>query len=226
MDQKFILELAQYGITGIAVVFSVFSLFGAFRSGALTKIRMGSLEIAADNAETSRIRNTIEQSVTGKDDIPFEVEQLTNYYSQILSQSKVSFWFSLVFASLGFVAIVVAAFFYTSESSGTTIAQFVAGTIMEAVASLFFVQSKNAQKSMGDFFDKLRSDRLHLESRKMCEDIKDSQAQDALKLHLSLHYAGVNNSESIAKHISETVLTSTNNQLNADSGAVAPSPVS
>ena len=97
---------------------------------------------------------------------------------------------------------------------------------MEAVSSLFFVQSKNSQKSMGEFFDKLRSDRLHLESRKMCDDIKSVQVQDALKLHLSLHYADVENSEGIAKHISETVLINPNKQLNADSGAVAPSPVS
>lgn len=216
MEQTIVLELAKYGVTGIAVVFTVFAVIGAFRSGALTKIRMGNLEIATHNADAQRIRSTIEDSVTGKDDIPFEVEQLTNYYSQILSQSKISFWFSLVFASLGFVAIIVAAFYYTSEPSGTTVAQFVAGTIMEAVASLFFVQSKNAQKSMGDFFDKLRSDRLHLESRKICEGIVDRNSQDALKLHLVLHYAGVDNSEAIAKHISENVLTHPNNQLNAD----------
>jgi len=216
MDKSVILELATIGITAITVVFSIFSLIGAFRSGVLTKVRVGGLEIASNSPESQRIRTAIEQTVTGKDDIPFEVEQLTNYYSQILSQSKIAFWFSLVFASLGFVAIVVAAFFYTSESSGTTIAQFVAGTIMEAVASLFFVQSKNAQKSMGDFFDKLRSDRLHLESRKLCDDIANSDAQDSLKLHLSLHYAGVKDSDAIAKHISETVIASPNKSSQQD----------
>ncbi|WP_411132284.1 hypothetical protein AAFX34_15765 [Vibrio vulnificus] len=206
MEQILINEVAQYAITGISVVFSVFSIIGAFESGALTKVRLGQFEIAADDSDKQRIRTSIEQSVSGKSEVPFEVEQLTNYYSQVLSQSKIAFWFSLVFASLGFVAIVLAAFLYTSESSGTTIAQFVAGTIMEAVASLFFVQSKNSQKSMGDFFDKLRNDRLHHESRKLCDDIQDKNAQDALKLHLALHYAGVPNAESTAKHISETLL--------------------
>jgi 20S proteasome alpha/beta subunit len=226
MEQQFVLELTQYAITGIAVVFSVFTLVGAFRSGALTKIKMGNLEIASNNVENQNIRSAIENSVSGKDDIPYEVEQLTNYYSQILSQSKVSFWFSLVFASLGFVVIVLAAFLYSADASGTTVVQFIAGLVMEAVSSLFFVQSKNSQKSMGEFFDKLRSDRLHLESRKMCDDIQSVQVQDALKLHLSLHYAGVGNSEGIAKHISETVLITPNKQHNTDYGAVAATAVS
>jgi hypothetical protein len=206
VESKLIMELAQYSITGIAVIFSVFALIGAFKSGAVTKIKMGNLvELSADTPERKEIRSAIAQTVSSKDDIPFEVEQLTNYYSQILSQSKISFWFSLVFASLGFVAILFAAFFYNAETSGSTVAQFIAGTIMEAVASLFFVQSKNAQKSMGDFFDKLRSDRLHLESRKMCEAIEDTKTQDSVKLHLSLHYAGVSNAESIAKNIAESI---------------------
>lgn len=209
MDTKAIVELTQYGITGIAVVFSVFSIIGAFRSGVLSKVRLGNFEIAAEKKERAALEGALGRAVTRRDEIPFEVEQLTNYYSQILSQSKVSFWFSLVFASLGFVAIMVAAFFYSSTASGSTIAQFIAGTIMEAVASLFFVQSKNAQKSMGDFFDKLRSDRLHLESRKMCEAIQNNQTQDMLKLNLALHYAGVPNSEAIAKQISEVILTRT-----------------
>ncbi|HHF3271794.1 TPA: hypothetical protein ACPJ2V_004567 [Vibrio diabolicus] len=202
MEQLAINNVVEYVITGITVIITVLSLIGASKSG----VWPFELEIASDDEETQRVRTSIEQSVSGNSEVPFEVEQLTNYYSQVLTQSKISFWFSLVFASLGFVAIVLAAFMYTSESSGSTIAQFVAGTIMEAVASLFFVQSKNSQKSMGDFFDKLRNDRLHHESRKLCDDIQDKGAQDALKLHLALHYAGVPNAESTAKHISETLL--------------------
>ncbi|KVL20568.1 hypothetical protein WJ45_27300 [Burkholderia ubonensis] len=207
MDSTLLFDLSKLGITGIAAIFSIITVIGAFRSGVLTKIRLGSFEIAADtdSKERANIEGAIVSSVTGRDEIPFEVEQLTNYYTQVLSQSKVAFWFSLVFASLGFVAIMVAAFFYGSTTSGSTVAQFIAGTIMEAVASLFFVQSKNAQKSMGEFFDKLRSDRLHLESRKMCDAIQNPQTQDALKLNLALHYAGVPNSEVIAKQISEVV---------------------
>jgi hypothetical protein len=205
---KSLADLAQYIVAGISIVVAVFSVLGAFRSGVLTKLRVGSLELEAGlSQDRARIKTAIESAVTKRDEVPFEVEQLTNYYSQILSQSKISFWFSLVFASLGFVALLVAAFFYTSMTGGATVAQFVAGLIMEAVASLFFVQSKNAQKSMGDFFDKLRSDRLHMESRKMCETLQSRETQDALKTYLSLHYAGVPSAEIIAKEIFGVVLS-------------------
>ena len=51
------------------------------------------------------------------------------------------------------------------------IARFIAGGIVDAVAALFFVQSKRAQESMAEFFDKLRRDRNHLEARKLCENL-------------------------------------------------------
>ena len=138
--------------------------------------------------------------------LPFEVEQLANYYAQILSQSKVAFWFSLIFASLGFLVIVVAAFLYSKTDSGSAIAQFVAGIIMDAVAGLFFVQSKNAQKPMGEFFDKLRKDRAQVESRALCEAVTTPEAKDALRVHLALFYAGVETHESVAKSIAEASL--------------------
>lgn len=72
---------------------------------------------------------------------------------------------------------------------------------MDAVAALFFVQSKSAQASMGDFFDKLRRDRQQVESRKLCEIISDAKAKDALRIQLALHYAELPNSDEVAKSI-------------------------
>ncbi len=207
MSASFLIELLSTLLPVVAALAALASLLGAFKSGAVRRIRFGNLELAGgkEEAEAKQIESSIRNALT-RQEIPFEVEQLTNYYSQILAQSKVSFWFSLVFASLGFVAILLAAFLYTDGKQGTTIAQFVAGVIMEAVASLFFVQSRNAQQSMGDFFDKLRKDRLHMESRKLCDAIDSQHVKDALKLNLSLHYAGVGSAEEIAKQISEALL--------------------
>jgi hypothetical protein len=131
---------------------------------------------------------------------------LAAYYAQVLAQSKVSFWFSLVFASLGFLVIVVAAFRFTPDSAGAAVAQIVAGSIMDAVAALFFVQSKAAQTSMSDFFEKLRRDRQHAESRRLREAIAEPQARDALRVQLALHYAEVPSGSDVAKGIIEATL--------------------
>jgi hypothetical protein len=192
----------------VSVAIAFTAIVGALKAGVLRKVRLGAFEIEASPKDAQVFRKALElRGTEGAKDIPFEIEQLTNYYSQILGQSKVSFWFSLIFASLGFAIIVVAAFLYTDGSGTATVAQFIAGIIMDAIAGLFFVQSHNAQKSMGEFFDKLRNDRLHMESRKLCDTVQDPAAQDALRVHLSLHYSGAANAESIARHITETCLT-------------------
>lgn len=201
-------ELIGAITASVAVAIAIASIAGAFKSGVFKKIRLGSLEFEASDKDYVIFKEGLAlQEEKNEKEIPFEIEQLANYYSQILSQSKISFWFSLIFASLGFATIVVAAFLYTDSNGAATIAQFIAGLIMDAVAGLFFVQSRNAQKSMGEFFDKLRSDRLHMESRSLSESIESSEARDALRLHLALHYAGVGESDSIAKHITEKCLS-------------------
>lgn len=199
-------KLIEVGVAGISIVVAMLSVAGAMRSGVLKRLKFGSLEIEASPQEREQIRALVKSVSSDSEAVPFETEQLALYYGQILSQSKVSFWFSLVFASLGFVILVVAVFLYSSTSVGTTVAQFIAGTIMDAVAALFFVQSRNAQKSMGEFFDKLRRDRNHLESRKLCSSIEDKIARDALKIQLSLHYAEVPNSTEVSKRIIDSSL--------------------
>lgn len=202
MSSTLVLDVLGASLPTVAALAALVSLMGAFKSGVVKRVRLGSLELSGYDEEHKKIDSSI-QKILDKEEMPFEVRQLGNYYSQILAQSKISFWFSLVFSSLGFVAILLAAFLYTDAKQDTTIAQFVAGVIMEAVASLFFVQSRNAQNSMGDFFDKLRKDRLHMESRKLCDDIESKAVKDALKLSLSLYYAGVDRADDVAKQISQ-----------------------
>ena len=193
-------ELVAGIAASISVAIAFAALIGSFKAGVLKKVKFGAFELEASE-EAVAFREALTQRSGDEKEVPFEIEQLTNYYTQILAQSKVSFWFSLIFASLGFATIVVAAFLYSDGSGAATAAQFIAGMIMDAVAGLFFVQSRNAQKSMGEFFDKLRSDRLHMESRTLCDSVNNDSAQDALRVHLSLHYAGVSEADSIAKHI-------------------------
>ena len=207
IDSNSLKEIMATIGASISVAVAIVSIAGAFKAGVLRKVKIGSIEFEASDDDSKQLKEALAKNATPESkDRPFEIEQLANYYSQILSQSKISFWFSLIFASLGFATIVVSAFLYSNLNGTATAVQFIAGIIMDAVAGLFFVQSRNAQKSMGEFFDKLRSDRLHAESKLISQEISSTEAQDALKLHLSLHYAGVPNSDSVAKHITEQCL--------------------
>lgn len=128
----------------------------------------------------------------------FEVEQLAAYYSSTLANAKISFWFSLIFASIGFIVIVSAPFMYASSSIGSAAIQIFAGLIVDSVSALFFIQSKRAQESMAAFFDKLRSDRQYVEARKICEEISDISIRDNLRSILVIHYSGLDSSSLVA----------------------------
>ena len=209
---EFLAKSSDALIALIGIIVSLFAIIGAFRSGVLKRVRFGSFELQASEKDTQEARALIQAVTTSGDKVPFETEQLANYYAQILAQSKVSFWFSLVFASIGFLIIVLAAFMHADAQAGSTIARFFAGGIVDAVAALFFVQSKRAQESMADFFDKLRRDRNHVEARKLCESLDTSSARDALRLRLSLHYAEVETPDSIAESIMNTCLSSSSTE--------------
>lgn len=200
-------QLSDVAMVVVGLIAVLFSIVAAIRSGALKSIRLGSFEIQAATKEVEQAREII-RTITAPDSerVPFETEQLANYYAQVLGQSKTSFWFSLVFASIGFLIIVLAAFLHADADSGSTVARFVAGGIVDAVAALFFVQSKRAQESMAEFFDKLRRDRNHLEARKLCESLEATEARDALRVRLALHYAEVNAPDSISESIMKTCL--------------------
>ena len=213
---EFLAKSSDAVIALIGIIVSLFAIIGAFRAGVLKRVRFGSFELQASEKDTQEARALIHAVTTASGDkVPFETEQLANYYAQVLAQSKVSFWFSLVFASIGFLIIVLAAFMHADTQGGSTIARFIAGGVVDAVAALFFLQSKRAQESMADFFDKLRRDRNHVEARKLCESLETASAKDALRLRLSLHYAEVEAPDSIAESIMTTCLSSNTKEKSA-----------
>jgi hypothetical protein len=204
---------------GISIIITVISLIVAVRPRILKRIRIGSfLEFGATQKALeeaySRIASDSVPSKVGHP--PFETEHLARYYAQILVQSKIVFWFSLGFASLGFTVIVAAAFmyWYSDGNVSATVIQGTSGIIVNAVAALFFVQSKRAQASMAQFFDKLRMDRHQVESRALCDSIHDPKARDALKIQLSLYYAGIDKYETLAQHIIDACIGSGKNHDN------------
>lgn len=122
---------------------------------------------------------------------PFEIEQLASYYSLTLGQARISFWFSLIFAAIGFMIIVGGAALYTEGGLVGATIKIVSGVVVDAVSALFFVQSRRSQEAMSAFFEKLRSDRQFAEARKICDEITDNRSKDHLKSILVLHYSGL-----------------------------------
>ena len=57
---------------------------------------------------------------------------------------------------------------------------------------------------MTEFFDKLRKDRQQAESRNLCNEVTGEAAKDALRIQLSLYYAGVEEHAKVAQSIVQT----------------------
>jgi hypothetical protein len=172
----------------IATLTAVVATFlGAVTS--LLKTRSIGIEFSADGISLDGVRAS--EGVESRDVTPFETTALANYYNQALSRARISFWFSLLFASIGFGVIIFAFITHVSSDLAGTIVKVSSGTIIDAVSALFFVQSNNAQKSMGEFFEKLRLDRLNAEAREMIRDIESSGMRDELRSQLVLKYSGI-----------------------------------
>jgi hypothetical protein len=128
---------------------------------------------------------------------------LRRYHAQGLAQSQVSFWFSIVFAALGFSIIAfgaVTAFNalvvggnMESLTTGAVRASIpiISGTVIDAVAALFFVQSNRARHLMSAFFDKLRTDNNLSIGLRLAEGIPDKTLASSLQAYLAMHFSGI-----------------------------------
>jgi hypothetical protein len=173
-------------VTIIAVLFAVWT---AYRRGLFSK----SLSL-----QESFHLDTNKEMVAGSETETYDVDKFNQYHTQSLSQSRISFWFSLVFATVGFLIIASSVFIYNKESSYIGI---VSGTIIDAVSALFFYQSNKARQLMSEFFDRLRADRKLEESLKLCDTIDDPIMRNSLKVKLSLYFSGLEDGYNIAASI-------------------------
>jgi heme/copper-type cytochrome/quinol oxidase subunit 4 len=130
--------------------------------------------------------------------LAYDATRFDEYHQQSINQSRISFWFSLFFASIGFL-IIATSIFTLSDKTGYV--GIVAGTIIDVVSALFFYQSNKARQLMSEFFDKLRSDRKLEESLKLCEGIDNDLMRNSLKVTLSLDFAGLSGSDKMATEI-------------------------
>ncbi|MGO6758812.1 hypothetical protein ACCS42_17185 [Rhizobium ruizarguesonis] len=189
MDKASFIDLANQVFSifavAIATITVAYIVTLAIRSGFIRQVKIGPFEI-----EGHITRQEIERIETA-DDKPFEITALANYYNQALSRANVSFWFSLIFAAIGFGVIIFAFVTHNSADAIGTAIKVVSGTVIDAVSALFFVQTQNAQKSMSDFFEKLRLDRLNAEAREMIGEIENEERRDQLRAQLVIKYSGI-----------------------------------
>jgi len=188
-------------VLAIVVTLSVY-----FRKG---KMKFGSFEL--DFSKDQIVAGgDVHIYVPKKEDIPQEPAHkqyalMQQYHAQGLAQAKISFWFSLIFASIGFTVIVVSLLTMDSRTAlidqGRTLVGLVSGTIIDAVSTLFFIQSNKARHLMTEFFDKLRIDRKFDESLQLSDKIPDTAVQSRLKVLMALNFAGVFPPESVVREI-------------------------
>ena len=179
-------------ISTIATVFGVvvasIAVWSVFKGRGASGVR--GLE-----AEMEQVRRRISEPMAQADAANKQYLLLREYHAQGLAQSKISFWFSLIFAALGF-AVIVSAIFTLQPGEhlleqGRTFITLIAGTVIDAVAALFFVQSNKARQLMVDFFDRLRNDQKLEESLRLAVAIEDPELKGRLHTLLSLSFADI-----------------------------------
>lgn len=117
---------------------------------------------------------------------------LREYASQGLAQSRVSFRVSLSAAGLGFVTILVGVALAVAELGWQiALVPVAAGGVIEAVAALFFIHDRRAQRTMLEFLDQLRQDRKLDDGLRLISEITNPTLRDRLHAQLSLHLVGV-----------------------------------
>jgi len=176
-------------ILGIAFFGFLLTLYASWKGKAFSAVTTGTI-IEPDTTDSQKSYPRTNQ-----------LRLLRDYHRQGLAQSKISFWFSLSFAALGFLVILFA--LVGTKTEATRYQSYVAiisGTIIDAVAALFFVQSNKAREQMAAFFDKLRTDQKLQDGLKLSEGIADEVLRNKVQTILAL-----NLSES---RVTETMITS------------------
>lgn len=150
-----------------------------------------------------------------------EVALMRKYHAQGLGQSRSSFIISVVFAALGFGVIVFA--LLTTDRSDSLSQQslpVISAVVLEAVASLFFVQSNRAQQMMVEFFDRLRTDRRLEEALQLTDKMPDPKLRARMMLVLGLSLA----ERPMTDELLSVLIDASTAEAMADRRGVAPTP--
>lgn len=206
-------EYFTTAVLSIGVVASIITLIGSFIS--LTKLKSFRIDTFDHVSEEEPTQLNGMSDYILSDKVKFNSNSLSSqekqnfllekYHNQVLMHSNFSFWFSMVFASLGFMMILTSMYSLVKSGSfldqGPAIMKIISGTIIDSVSALLIVQSNKMRKSMTVFFDKLRSDRKLEETLKLIETIKEPELQDRLKIVIALEFVEINKKDDFFKSL-------------------------
>ena len=145
---------------------------------------------------------------SARDKLAANTNQFEETSSMFQDQVKIGFRFFIVFASLGYLTLVTTAFFHQAGSAGSTFAQFLAGMVMIGLSTIFFSKSRKAHRSMVKYLEEWRNRERMEKCKVLCEDVSDETTRDALRIQLSLYYAGIKRPLPATKAIVEACLRS------------------
>jgi hypothetical protein len=147
---------------------------------------------ARDTTELVRLRRLVKQQQHDAEMDERRYRLLRAYATQGLTQSKISFNTSLSAATLGFVVILGGVILsLLGGRIEQAIVPVIGGTVIDAVALLFFVQDRRHQKTMFDFFERLREDRKLDEALALLRNTSDEQVRSRVQAAMALHFAQV-----------------------------------
>jgi hypothetical protein len=120
-----------------------------------------------------------------------DLEKLISaYHKQALGQATYQFWFSVAAATTGFVWIIYAGTLIDPADTATVF-RLVPGTILDAVAALFFRQAGETRTRATDLYDRLRRDRQTQGAIDLITTIEDATIRSFVQAQLALHLAGL-----------------------------------
>jgi hypothetical protein len=196
MDAKIALSTISSLLPAVVALIGIISMFVFLARG---RIEFGKFRFDFEKGTSEQVRQRIEGDIRAG--ASPQNALMAEYHAQGLSQSRISFWFSLVFASLGFAIIALSIGIFLQgnpnasggwlETAGKPVFTLIAGTIIDAVSALFFVQSNKARQLMTEFFDKLRIDRKLDEALQLMKDIDDPAIASRIRGVVALTFSDV-----------------------------------
>ena len=173
----------------IAILAVIFALILLIKTGMIKRTKLFGFTPGINAESIRNIAEIIDSIKKGETkEIPFEIEQFAKYYTQILYQMEVSFWFSMIFSLIGLSVLILTLFSSPDITLRTTVISFGSTAIIGVISILFFTRSTAAQREMEKFLDRLRKDRQQAEARKLADTINNSLLKDITKVQLALAY--------------------------------------